>query len=190
MIVERRRNFHSARRFADEQQFVFLDETGAKTHMTRLYGRALGGARCVDTAAHGHWKTITLISALTTTGVLPAATLALDGAMNGPTFLAYVEQCLAPALQPGQIVVMDNLPAHKVQGVRQAIEAAGCDLWYLPAYSPDLNPIEKLWSKVKAWLRRVCARTFAAVAGAIGDALSTLTPDECRNYCLSCGYGQ
>ena len=118
------------------------------------------------------------------------ATLAFDGPIDGPTFLAYVEQCLAPALTPGRIVVMDNLPAHKVAGVRPAIETVGCDLWYLPAYSPGLNPIEKLWRKVKAWLRRVCARTFETVAGAIGDALSALTSDECRNYCLSCGYSK
>jgi len=116
----------------------------------------LGGARGVDTAAHGHWKTITLLSALTMTGVRSSATLALDGPMDGPTFLAYVEQYLAPARTPSQIVVMDHLPAPKVAGVRQALETVGCDLWYLPAYSPDLNPIEKLWSKIKAWLRRAC----------------------------------
>ena len=117
------------------------------------------------------------------------ATLVIDGAMNGPTFLGYVEQCLAPSLRPGEVVVMDNLSAHKVAGVREAIEAVGCDLWYLPPYSPDLNPIEKLWSKVKAWLRRVEPRTFEALHNAIADALRAVGFDECHNYFASCGYG-
>jgi transposase len=156
--------------------------------MTRRYGRSPGVTRCVDKTPHGHWKTITMISAIQSTGVLEHATLALDGPMDGPTFLSYVEDCLVPALTPGRIVVMDNLSAHKVQGVRQAIEGAGCDVWYLPAYSPDLNPIEKLWSKVKAWLRRTGAKTFETVAGAIGDALRAVADDECLNYFRSCGY--
>jgi transposase len=187
-VAQRRKNFTLARRFADPSQFVFLDESGAKTNMTRLYGRAMGGQRCIDATPHGHWKTITVISAMGESGVLPPATLALDGPMDGPTFLAYVRQCLAPALTPGAIVVMDNLPAHKVAGVRQAIEAVGCDLWYLPPYSPDLNPIEKLWSKVKAWLRRIRAKTFETVVDALGDALTHLAADECRHYCQACGY--
>jgi transposase len=128
----------------------------------------MGGERCVDKTPHGHW-----------------------GSMNGPTFLVYVEQCLVPALQPGDVVVtpgVDNLRSHKVAGVREAIEQAGYDLWYLPTYSPDLNPIEKLWNKVKVWLRRIGATTFQTVIAAVGDALRAVTDDECRHYFTSCGY--
>ncbi len=157
--------------------------------MTRLYGRAWGGKRCVDRTPHGHWKTMTMLSAIHAKGVIEDATIVVDGAMNSLIFLLYVEQYLAPALQPGDVVVMDNLSSHKAKGVRDAIEAVGCDLWYLPPYSPDLNPIEKLWSKVKSWLRRVSATTFATVSEAIADALRAVAPDECANYFASCGYG-
>jgi len=187
-VAEQRRNFAIARRFVAPEQFVFLDESGAKTNMTRLYGRAPGGERCVDHTPHGHWRTMTMLSAIGIEGVIEPATTVLDGPMDGPTFLFYVQNHLAPALRPGQVVVMDNLSSHKIAGVREAIEAAGCDLWYLPPYSPDLNPIEKLWSKVKAWLRRVAETTFATVTDAVGDALRAVAPDECRNYFASCGY--
>jgi len=187
-VAEQRRNFAIARRFVDPEQFVFLDESGAKTNMTRLYGRVPGGERCVDHTPHGHWRTMTMLSAIGIEGVIEPATTVLDGPMDGPTFLFYVQNHLAPALRPGQVVVMDNLSSHKIAGVREAIEAAGCDLWYLPPYSPDLNPIEKLWSKVKAWLRRVAETTFATVTDAVGDALRAVAPDECRNYFASCGY--
>ncbi len=116
------------------------------------------------------------------------ATVVVDGAMNSVTFLAYVEQFLVPALRPGDVVVMDNLSAHKGAAVREAIESAGCDLWYLPPYSPDFNPIEKLWSKVKAWLRRVSATTFETLSDAVVDALQAVGPQECSNYFKSCGY--
>lgn len=188
-VKEHRKNFAIARRFVAPGSFVFLDESGAKTNMTRLYGRAMDGERCPDKTPHGHWKAMTMISAIRDEGVMEQASVVFDGAMNGPTFLAYVDQCLVPALRPGDVVVMDNLQSHKVAGVREAIEAAGCDLWYLPAYSPDFNPIEKLWSKVKAWLRRVGAKTFETVTAAIGDALRAVADDECRNYFTSCGYG-
>jgi transposase len=187
-VTEARRSFVIACRFVDPGDFVFLDESGAKTNMTRLYGRAPGGTRCVDRTPHGHWKTITMLSAIRQTGVIEEASLALDGSIDGPTFLGYVQQCLVPSLRPGQIVVMDNLASHKIAGVREAIEGAGCDLWYLPAYSPDLNPIEKLWSKVKSWLRRMAAKTFDTVVDAIGLALSAVASEECRNYFASCGY--
>lgn len=188
-VASHRRNYAIARRFVERDQLVFLDESGAKTNMTRLYGRAMNGERCVDKTPHGHWQTMTMISAIRDEGVLEEASVVLDGAMDGQTFLAYVEQCLVPALRPGDVVVMDNLRSHKVAGVREAIEQAGCDLWYLPAYSPDFNPIEKLWSKVKSWLRRVSAKTFEAVSAAVGDALRAVADDECRNYFASCGYG-
>lgn len=187
-VAERRVNFQIARRFAEPERFVFLDESGARTNMTRLYGRALGGARCIDTSPHGHWKTLTMLSAIGSCGVLHDATMVVDGAIHGELFLAYVQQWLAPSLRPGQIVVMDNLAAHKVAGVGEAIEAAGCALWYLPPYSPDLNPIEKLWSKVKSWLRRVGETTIDGLISAIADALQAVGEQECSNYFAACGY--
>lgn len=189
-VVERRRNFRLAGRFLSPDQLVFLDETGAKTNMTRLYGRSQKGTRCNDHAPNGHWKTMTLLSAIRSTEVIRDATVVCDGAMDGDTFLTYVEQCLVPSLQCGDVVVMDNLAAHKVAGVREAIESAGCDLWYLPPYSPDMNPIEKLWSKVKAWLRRAAAKTFDSLSDAIAEALRAVDGEECLNYFTACGWGQ
>lgn len=188
-IVERRRNFMLARLFAEPGRFVFLDESGAKTNMTRLYGRSAVGVRCVDHTPSGHWKTMTMLSAIREEGVIEDATVVVSSAMNGALFLDYVERDLVPAFRPGEIVVMDNLASHKVKGVREAIEDAGCDLWYLPAYSPDLNPIEKLWSKVKSWLRRVSAATVEVFYEAIADALRAVGPEECANYFKACGYG-
>lgn len=188
-MARRRLNFTIARRFVPPEAFVFLDESGAQSNLTRLYGRALGGARCVDRTPHGHWKTTTLVSALRSDGVIADATVLIDGAMNSSTFVAYTEQCLAPALRPGDVVVMDNLSSHKNDAVREAIESADATLWLLPPYSPDLNPIEKLWSKVKAWLRRVEARTFEAIGVALVDVLRTVSPQECVNYLRSGGYG-
>ncbi len=133
---------------------------------------------------------MTMLNAICSQGVIKEATIVVDGAINSITFLGYVEQYLAPSLKPGDVVVMDNLSSHKATGVRDAIESVGCDLWYLPPYSPDLNPIEKLWSKVKSWLRRVSATTFETVSEAIADALRAVTPDECANYFASCGYGE
>ena len=189
-IVERRRNFAIARRFVDPQSFVFLDESGAQSNMTRLYGRSPVGQRCNDHTPHGHWKTTTLLSAIRLEGVIESATVIYDGPINRPTFEGYVEQYLTPSLRPGDVVVMDNLSAHKSDVVIEAIESVDATLWYLPAYSPDLNPIEKLWSKVKAWLRRVAARTFDAIGQALVDVLRTVEPNECANYFRSCGYGQ
>jgi len=158
--------------------------------MTRLYGRSMKGTRCNDHTPNGHWKTMTLLSAIRSSEVIRDATIVSDGAMDGDTFLNYIEQCLVPSLRCGDIVVMDNLPAHKVKGVREAIESVDCDLWYLPPYSPDFNPIEKLWSKVKSWLRRVEAKTFDALSDAVADALRAVQADECRNYFISCGWGE
>lgn len=177
-----------ARRFVEPERFVFLDESGAKTNMTRLYGRAPLGTRCRFHTPHGHWKTSTMLSAIRASGVVRQATLLLDGPMNALVFRGYVEQMLAPTLSPGDIVVMDNLAAHKVTGVAEAIDAAGADLWYLPAYSPDLNPIERAWSKVKTWLRRVAAGSTDALTHAVADALRAVTPEECGNYIRGCGY--
>jgi len=188
-VAERRRNFAIARRFAEPERFVFLDESGAKTSMTRLYGRSKIGERCNFHTPHGCWQTTTMISALRVDGVIPAATMLLDGPMNGATFARYIERCLAPSLEPGDVVVMDNLAAHKAAGVEEAIDAAGASVWYLPAYSPDLNPIEKLWSRVKSWLRRVAAGTVDGLWRAAGDAFRAVTPGECANYFRSCGHG-
>ena len=170
----------------DASRFVFLDETGTATNMTRHHGRCLRGERLVDATPHGHWKTTTFVAGLRSTGL--TAPLVLDGPMTGEVFKAYVEQMLVPSLSPGDVVVMDNLAAHKVTGVREAIDAAGASLLHLPPYSPDLNPIEQLFAKLKALLRKVTARTKDTLWAAIGDLLEAFTPDECRNYLANCGY--
>jgi len=185
-----RRFWIKTQRRLDPQRLVFLDESGAKTNMTTLYGRAPVGERCVDASPHGHWKTLTLLSAIRLDGVIEDATVVVDGAMDAEVFVNYAERCLAPSLRPGDLVVMDNLPSHTVAGVAEAIQAAHASVWYLPAYSPDLNPIEKLWSKVKAWLRRVAADTIDGLIQATADALRDVQPDECRRYFESCGYCQ
>ena len=136
----------------DPARFVFLDETGTATSMARRYGRSRSGERLVAAVPHGHWKTTTFIAGLRQSGIV--APLVLDGPMTGPAFRAYVDQFLAPALAPGDVVVLDNLAAHRVQGVREAIAAAGAALLYLPPYSPDLNPIEQLFAKLKALVLR------------------------------------
>lgn len=188
-VIERRHNFMIAKRFIDPCKIVVLDESGAKTNMTRLYGRAPIGDRCHFFNAHGHWRTVTMISAMRLTGVVPEATLLIDGPMNAETFHGYIETCLAPTLQPGDVVMMDNLSAHKVAGVEEMIDAVGASVWWLPPYSPDLNPIEKLWSKIKSWLRRAAADTLDRLAIAAGDAFRNVTADECANYFRCCGYG-
>jgi transposase len=165
---------------------VFLDETWATTAMARRYGRARRGTRVVAAVPHGHWKTTTFIGALRHDGL--TAPCVFDGAINGARFLAYVEQALAPSLRPGDIVVMDNLGAHKVTGVREAIEAAGAELLYLPPYSPDLNPIEQAFAKLKALLRTAASRTLEALWQAIGQLLDAFTPAECARYLAHAGY--
>jgi len=165
---------------------VFIDETGASTKMARTRGRAPRGKRCRAPVPHGHWKTTTFTGALRLSGM--TAPMVLDGPMNGPAFLAYVEQVLVPTLQPGDIVVMDNLPAHKPGGVRAAIERAGAALLYLPPYSPDLNPIENAFAKLKALLRKAAARTIEELWTAIGNALAAFSPDECASYFTTAGY--
>jgi transposase len=141
----------------DASRFVFLDETGTATNMTRRYGRSPRGQRVVDATPHGHWLTTTFVTGLREHGIV--APLVLDGPMRGEVFRAYVEQMLAPALSPGDVVVLDNLAAHKVAGVREAIRAVGASILYLPPYSPDLNPIEQFFAKLKALLRKTAAGT-------------------------------
>lgn len=170
----------------DPERFVFLDETGAATNMIRRYGWGPRRERLVDAAPHGHWRTTTFIAGLRSTGIV--APLVLDGPMTGEAFLAYVWQFLAPVLSKGDVVVLDNLQAHKVAGVREAIKATGASLLYLPPYSPDLNPIEQAFAKLKALLRKAAVRTQEALWTTIGELLSTFSPDECRNYLANSGY--
>jgi transposase len=170
----------------DARRVVFLDETGASTKLTRRYGRALRGRRLIAKVPHGHWKTTTFVGGLRLSGF--TAPLVVDGPMNGKTFLAYVQQHLAPALAPGDVVVMDNLGSHKSDKVRQLIEAAGAQLRYLPPYSPDFNPIEQAFAKLKWLLRSAAERTVEALEQAIADALDRFSPRECRNYFQNSGY--
>jgi transposase len=165
---------------------VFIDETWASTAMTRKYGRSKRGSRLVASVPHGHWKTTTFIGALRCTGL--TAPIVVDGPINGQSFLAYVGQALVPTLKRGDIVVLDNLSSHKVDGVREAIEAAGAEVRYLPPYSPDLNPIEQIFAKLKALLRKAAARTVDALWKTIGELVPTVSPKECLNCFRNSGY--
>jgi transposase len=167
---------------------VFLDETGATTKMARLYGWGPKSERVVSSVPHGHWQTTTFVGALRTTGL--TAPLVIDGAMNGELFLAYIQQQLVPTLTPGDIVVMDNLSSHHRAGIREAIEAAGATLAYLPPYSPDLNPIELLFSTLKSRLRKHAERTRDSLWNRIGQLVAEFRPDECRNYLRHAGYSE
>ena len=168
------------------QRLVFLDETGADTKMARRYGWGLESTRVIGRVPHGHWKTTTFVAAMRCTGL--TAPLVLDGPMNGECFLAYVQQFLVPTLKRKDIVVMDNLPCHKQAGVAQAIRQVGADVMYLPPYSPDLNPIEKLFAKFKTLLRKAGERTTEALWTRIGTLVDQFSPKECLNYIRSCGY--
>jgi transposase len=169
------------------RRLVFLDETWAKTNMTRLYGRSPRGVRLVGTAPHGHWKTTTFLAGLRHDGII--APLVLDGPINGEAFCAWAGQFLAPALQPGDIVIADRLGSHKGVAAREAIEARGAELVLLPAYSHDLNPIEQVFAKLKALLRKAAPRTREDLWRTIGQKLSMFSPAECLNYLRNCGYG-
>lgn len=170
----------------DPERLIFIDETGANTKMARLRGWAPKGERCRAALPHGHWKTTTFTAGLRLDGI--AAPMLLDGPMHGTAFRAYVENVLGPELSLGDIVVMDNLPAHKVSGVREAIESTGARLMYLPPYSPDFNPIEMAFSKLKALLRKAAARTVNDLWDAIAQAIEAFTPQECQNYFAAAGY--
>ena len=170
----------------DVERYVFLDETSTATNMTRLRGRAPRGARLVDKTPHGHWKTTTFVAALRSSGL--TAPTVVDGALDGPLFLAYVRQQLVPTLRAGDVVVMDNLAVHKVAGVRTAIEAIGARLVYLPPYSPDYNPIEQAFAKLKWLVRSAKERTVDGLWTLLGKLLDRFTPTECRNYFRNSGY--
>lgn len=165
---------------------MFIDETWASTNMSRRYGRSLKGQRLISAVPHGHWKTTTFVAALRSEGL--TAPMVVDGAINGRVFLAYVRQQLVPTLRPGDIVVMDNLASHKVAGVREAIEEAGARVAYLPPYSPDLNPIELVFSKLKRLLRSAGERTVDGLWGVLGRVHEKFPTDECRRYIAHCGY--
>ena len=170
----------------DPDHLVFVDETWASTNMTRVHGRCPVGQRLVMDVPHGHWQTTTFVAALRSAGMI--APVVADGAMTGDLFVAYVQRQLVPTLRPGDIVVMDNLSCHKRSEVRQAIEQAGCELRLLPPYSPDLNPIEKAFSKLKAKLRAAAKRTVEELWTYLGAVIDEFNPGECGNYFRSCGY--
>jgi transposase len=171
----------------DASRLVFIDETAVTTKMVRQYGRSPRGERLVAKVPHGHWKTLTLVAALRIDGL--TAPYVIDGAMDGPTFLAYVEQVLVPTLRRDDVVFLDNLRTHKVDGVAEAIEAAGATLRYLPSYSPDLNPIEQAFAKLKAALRKGATRTVEKLWKLIGKLVKAFAPEECANYFRHAGYG-
>jgi transposase len=170
----------------DPARLVFVDETGSNTAMDRTHGRAPCGVRVDGPAPHGHWKALTLTAAVRLDGV--GARLAFDGATDAASFETYVERCLVPTLRPGDVVVMDNLACHKAAEVARLIAAAGAEVRYLPAYSPDLNPIERLFSKLKADLRSAKARTVDALIEAMGDALRAVRPGDIRGWFRHSGY--
>jgi len=187
-VARARRHWIREQGLLDSTRLVFIDETCTSTAMVRLRGRSPRGERLIGYAPHGHRKTITFVAGLRQRGM--TAPFVLDGAMNGPTFLAYVKQYLVPTLKRGDIVIMDNLPVHKVAGVRQAIEEAGATLLYLSPYSPDLNPIEMAFSKLKAHLRKAAERTIPDLLRRIARIIKGFSPTECTNFLRHAGYVQ
>jgi transposase len=185
-VRQKRDDWQAAQPALDPAKLVFVDETWASTNMTRRYGRAPVGQRLVCPVPHGHWKTTTFVAGLRASGL--AAPLVIDGAMNGDLFVAYVEQVLVPTLRPGDVVVMDNLVCHKRVAAVRAIEKAGCTVRYLPPYSPDFNPIELAFSKLKGLLRSAGKRTLDDLWDFLGKSLDAFTPDECRAYFRHDGY--
>ncbi len=183
-MAQARNEWRASQGKLNPERLVFIDETGAATDMARRYGRCPRGQRLASGVPWGHWKTTTFVAALRV-GQIAAV---FNGPMDGPSFRAYVGQFVVPILRRGDIVVMDNLPSHKVAGIREAIEAAGAKLRYLPAYSPDFNPIEQFFAKLKALLRKAAARTIEALIAAIAQALTKVSPQECENYLANQGY--
>jgi transposase/PAS domain-containing protein len=185
-VAQARDEWRASQGELNPERLVFIDETGAATDMARRYGRCPRGQRLVSSVPWGHWKTTTFVAALRVGEI--AAPCVFDGPMDGPSFRAYVEQFVVPILRESDIVVMDNLPSHKVAGIREAIEAAGAELRYLPSYSPDFNPIEQFFAKLKALLQKAAARTIEALIAAIAEALTKVSPQECENYLANQGY--
>ena len=170
----------------DARQYVFVDESGVTTDLLRRYGRCLRGLRLRDYTPCSHWQTHTVIAALGVEGLRAPAVF--DGPIDNPTFLAYVEQVLVPTLQPGDVVVLDNLVVHKQAAVQTVIERTGAHLRFLPPYSPDFNPIELAFAKLKAFLRAARPRNFDQVVALVGTAIGLFTPQECANFVRHCGY--
>jgi transposase len=185
-IARRRRRWQSWQASLDPQRLVFIDETWVKTNMAPLRGWGPKGERLRAYAPHGHWRTLTFLGALRCDRL--TAPCVFDGPINAECFRAYVEQQLVPILRPGDIVVMDNLGSHKSTAIRRMIRAAGARLWYLPPYSPDLNPIEQTFAKVKHWMRIAQRRTIEDVWRQIGSLTETIDPAECSNYFVNAGY--
>jgi len=186
-VAEARAAWRADQHKLEPSRLVFLDESGVNTKMARRQGRAPKGQRLVASIPHGHWSTNTFIAGLRHDGIV--APWLLNGPMNGDAFLTYIATQLAPCLTPGDIVIMDNLSTHKIKGVRETIEARGARLLYLPPYSPDLNPIEMVFAKLKALLRKAAERTEDGICERIGQLLETFTPQECSNYLNHAGYG-
>jgi len=185
-VRARREEWRAGQPALDPARLVFLDETWAATNMARTHGRSPKGERLVCPVPHGHWKTTTFVAALRADGL--TCPLVVDGAMTGDLFVAYVQQQLVPALKAGDVVVLDNLACHKRAEVREAIEGAKCRLAFLPPYSPDLNPIEPAFAKLKALLRSAAERTVEGLWGFLGAALDAFSAQECHNYFRHCGY--
>jgi transposase len=185
-IARRRKRWQGFQKQFTASRLVFIDETWVKTNMAPLRGWAKRGERLLGRAPHGHWKTMTFIAALRCDCL--TAPCVFDGPINGQCFLAYVEQILVPTLKPGDIVVMDNLGSHKSKAVREAIRKAGAKLAFLPPYSPDLNPIEQVFAKIKHYMRSAAERTVEATWKRVGKLLETFTQQECTNYFINAGY--
>lgn len=181
-----RERWVAAQKLLDPDRLVFIDETGTSTNMARLRGRCRRGERLIGKVPHGHWKITTFVAGLRRDAI--TAPFVIDQPMNSAIFKAYLEQCLVPTLKPGDIVIMDNLSSHKSDEVRQIIEAAGAILLYLPPYSPDFNPIEQAFSKLKAHLRKAAERSIPALWDRIGAILDTFSAAECRNFFRHDGY--
>jgi transposase len=185
-VARRRRQWKQHQKKAAAGRLIFIDETWAKTNMTRLHGRCARGKRLIAKVPHGHRKTLTFVAGLRCDGVI--APCVFDGPIDGESFLAWVVQFLVPALRPGDVVVMDNLSSHKNKAVRHAIRAAGAKLFFLPPYSPDLNPIEQAFSKLKTLLRKENARTIERIEECIAKLVRQIEPAECLNYFQEAGY--
>ncbi len=187
-VAAARRQWITRQALFDPRRLVFIDETGTSTNMAPIRGRCPRGERLIGRVPHGHWKISTFVGGLRQDGII--APFVIDRPMNGDVFLTYLDRCLIPCLRPGDTVVIDNLSSHKVAGVRERIEAVGASLLYLPPYSPDLNPIELAFAKLKTLLRRAAERSIANLWDRIGLLLDEFSPAECANYFRHAGYGR
>lgn len=185
-VKQKREDWGRLQKTLPIERLVFLDETGAKTNMTRLYGRAIKGQRCNDHAPDGRWERTSILSAIRVNG--ETCSMVFDGALDGKIFNAYIEKFLLPTLSPGDMVIMDNLNVHKSQIAQELIEEKGCHYIFLPEYSPDLNPVEKMWSKIKQLLRGIKARTQEELYKAIGKVLARVTKEDAESWFKACGY--